>query len=680
MLIRDLTINNFGIYGGTHTFRLNPNSGEDEKSLVLFIGKNGVGKTTLVETLKLVLWGSISVRDKLSQKKYEEYLASKLHQPKGTSKSAEEASISIIFDYVRLGEKNQYVVKRSWKKTSSGVNESILIIENEQELDQLDYKEKELFLRDLFPPGYKDLFFFDGEKLNMFDRDDSTSILSGTIRSLLGLETVDQLQEDISYYLKEESKNQNFGEITTQLENVEDRIKELLDKQLEVKTKIRELNEEKKEINQELIPEKESQISKHGRWDQSKLEKIKKNKNKLEEKIENLQKQLIEQCNGLIPFAVTPRYLDKLKEQLKQEKNYKTWSISEDLINKQVDLFESKETLIKLKEETDTSSESELQDILNILKQDILKTLPEKPLEESELTHHLSDEEHEKFMSWIRASKSKIPSEFNKIAQKVIKTRSKLSDLEEELSWSANEEFSQPLFEELGQLNQRLGKINSKIEEFRSKEEDIEGKIDYHKKRRDNLEEKLKDKGKLSQSIQLAHKSKELLEEYAEELKNEKLSQLGDLIVNKFNLLCRKELIFDSVKIDPNDFAITLLKNETKFDKNSLSAGEKQILSLSILWALYDISKLPAPIIVDTPLSRLDTVHRKNLTEHFFSKATHQMLILGTDEEINKMVTDKLTNYISHMYDMQFNPSKGSTEKTKINGQEIEEHLIPVEA
>lgn len=283
-------------------------------------------------------------------------------------------------------------------------------------------------------------------------------------------------------------------------------------------------------------------------------------------------------------------------------------------------------------------------------------------------------------VSWIRNAKSKVSPEFKKVANKLSTARKELSHLEEELSWSANEEFSQPLFEELGQLNQQVGEINSNISELHTEKEEIESKIEYHIKRRNNLEEKLKDKGKLSDNIGLAHKSKELLEEYAEKLKDKKLSELGDLIVNKFNLLCRKEIIFDSVIIDPDDFSITLYKDQDQFDKNSLSAGEKQILSLSILWALYDISKLPAPIIVDTPLSRLDTVHRKNLTEHFFSKATHQMLILGTDEEISKMVTHELTDYISHMYDMEFDPSKGSSDKTKLHGDEINEQLTPVEA
>ena len=48
MLIRDLTIHNFGIYGGTHTFRLNPSPTKEEQNLILFIGKNGVGKTTTI--------------------------------------------------------------------------------------------------------------------------------------------------------------------------------------------------------------------------------------------------------------------------------------------------------------------------------------------------------------------------------------------------------------------------------------------------------------------------------------------------------------------------------------------------------------------------------------------------------------------------------------------------------
>ncbi|MBU1802636.1 MAG: hypothetical protein KKA97_10455, partial [Actinobacteria bacterium] len=50
MILRSVTFTDFGVYGGTQTLDLAPDAdGDYDRPIVLFRGKNGVGKTTLVE-------------------------------------------------------------------------------------------------------------------------------------------------------------------------------------------------------------------------------------------------------------------------------------------------------------------------------------------------------------------------------------------------------------------------------------------------------------------------------------------------------------------------------------------------------------------------------------------------------------------------------------------------------
>ena len=65
-----------------------------------------------------------------------------------------------------------------------------------------------------------------------------------------------------------------------------------------------------------------------------------------------------------------------------------------------------------------------------------------------------------------------------------------------------------------------------------------------------------------------------------------------------------------------------------------LSAGERQILAISILWSLSELSKTNIPVIIDTPLGRLDSKHRNQLITKYFPEAGPQTIILSTDEEI----------------------------------------------
>ena len=48
------------------------------------------------------------------------------------------------------------------------------------------------------------------------------------------------------------------------------------------------------------------------------------------------------------------------------------------------------------------------------------------------------------------------------------------------------------------------------------------------------------------------------------------------------------------------------------------------------------------PIIIDTPLSRLDSAHRDNIVNNYFPNAGEQVIILSTDTEIDKDYYRKL--------------------------------------
>jgi len=385
---------------------------------------------------------------------------------------------------------------------------------------------------------------------------------------------------------------------------------------------------------------------------------------------------LIDQCNGLLPLATTPRYLNKLSNQLEKEKEYRIWSISKDVVDRQNRLLEENKFKESLKK---TAGNSNLLDeFLKEVRNQITKALPNQPLKEEEILHNFSSEDQTILESWIQASLTEVPNNFKSVANQLVKAKEQMSKLENSLSWTADDDMAKPLFEELANYNQRIGEIETRSNSLIEKENEIEGLIQFHAVRRQNIEEKIKEKSSVSERLQLAQDTKELLQEYSKNLQKEKLEEVGQLITEKFNLLCRKDAMFDSVTVAHDDFSITLNKNESKFNKKSLSAGEKQLLSLSILWALYDISGLPAPIIIDTPLSRLDSVHRSNLTKHFFSKAAQQMLILGTDDEIDQMITKELSEHVSHLYEMSFDSITGSTKQIKYDSEDIQQYLTPL--
>ena len=92
-----------------------------------------------------------------------------------------------------------------------------------------------------------------------------------------------------------------------------------------------------------------------------------------------------------------------------------------------------------------------------------------------------------------------------------------------------------------------------------------------------------------------------------------------------------------------------------------LSAGERQLLAVSMLWGLGQAAGRPLPVVIDTPLSRLDSSHRRHLVERYFPRASHQVLLLSTDEEIDEELFEALSPTIGHMYHLTHDDAIGAT-------------------
>ena len=94
------------------------------------------------------------------------------------------------------------------------------------------------------------------------------------------------------------------------------------------------------------------------------------------------------------------------------------------------------------------------------------------------------------------------------------------------------------------------------------------------------------------------------------------------------------------------------------------SAGEQQIFYMALYQAMAEIRTAEIPFVIDTPLARIDSVHRKNIIKNFFSKLPGQVLILSTDEEIDTASMSLLHNRLSDCYLIE-NQEDGTTKIAK---------------
>ena len=141
------------------------------------------------------------------------------------------------------------------------------------------------------------------------------------------------------------------------------------------------------------------------------------------------------------------------------------------------------------------------------------------------------------------------------------------------------------------------------------------------------------------------------LAEFKERLLRENLGRLEVTILKSFQELIRKRQLVSGIQIDPNTYQISVLHvGGQVVPAHNLSAGERQLLSVATLWALGKASERHLPVVIDTPLSRLDSKHRGTLVGGYFPKASHQVILLSTDEEFVGDYYQRLKPFIGREY------------------------------
>ena len=163
-------------------------------------------------------------------------------------------------------------------------------------------------------------------------------------------------------------------------------------------------------------------------------------------------------------------------------------------------------------------------------------------------------------------------------------------------------------------------------------------------------------------TIRYSNMAMHILEEYMVELQNRKTGVLADTITSCYKELANKKNLIDAIEMDAKTLDLRYLTIEGKeIPKDSLSAGEKQLMVIAILWALAKCSKKKLPVIIDTPLSRLDSLHRTALITTYFPHASEQTIILSTDSEIDGNYYQLMEQNVGDEFTLIYNEKTRST-------------------
>ena len=649
MIFENLLINNFGVYSGKQNFDL---STKEKKPVILIGALNGSGKTTFLQAIDFVLYGKFSNFFYSQKLSYENFLKKNINK----NNYDEGAQVELIFFRKYKGKNEKFKISRNWKAIGKKIKEEFFVFIDDV-YDEDITKDWDNFVDQILPSRVASLFFFDGEKIEQLaDLEQSKGVLKKAINSLLGLEIVDQLNIDVDEFqkrsvlqLKTDDEKKNINKLKKEVDGFEDRIKEIDESIVKVEDELAKKAYDIRELNVEL--------SQKGISYYEKKQEYEKELQVIDEKRNEISDELVKLASGDLPLLVVKKELAVMVEQSKSllENQNKT-----DSQKKNNDLIESISSFV-LKNSKDDKftknfekfvSDKKINETTILDNENLLPNLNYQDLN-SLLNHNLDNAEKDikKKINTI----NKLEEEYEKISQLInkIPTDDEIKPLINKLKEHKKDEAKLTtkkniLDEQRGQINGPLIKIN------------IELKKEYEKKTSQDLVN-LDKKRFVDYSVRI----KDVLSTFHVKALDFHIKRLEKLILECFKSLHRKKDFIKSIKIDTSTFDLQIFEaKNVQVDTDILSAGERQLLAVAILWGLAKASSSAAPTVIDTPLGRLDSEHRLNLVEQYFPTASKQVILLSTDEEINQKYHKYMKPYLARSYKIEYDEKINGSKST----------------
>ncbi len=657
MILQQLILRNFGVYAGEHVFDLSPARRRNRPApIILFGGINGGGKTTILDAIQLVLYGNRARCSKRGTRPYDEFLAASINH--GAS-LADGAAIELAFRFAAEGEEHLYDVTRSWSVAGDTVREKVEVSKDGQPDGWLSDNWHQV-VEELIPFGIAQLCFFDAEKIRFLAEDEtSAEALGVAIKSLLGLDLAERLIADATSLEGRLAKRLRRSPDMEQVQRLEADLATL-------QAKIEVLHQEKGAVENprlqatQRLQKVEEQFARTGGKLWVQREEQQRRRGELEFQLRDCEQRLVALSAGELPLALVADLLRDVRAQAHTETAGKEIEIVARLLTERdeivVDLLKGE----KIKTATIGRVET------------FLQADRAKRAAGAEASHRLmlSDTGREMLDHLVSRGLTERSQAAAQLLTEFDQARRELEQVQRSLTATPDEESIRDVSLELKNaagdlavLNQQVERLTGQLTDLRREYGEVE--LQLTRLRRKVVDEQIRteEHGRVAGLLQ---RTQQTMQEFLRLATRRKIDRLSELVTDSFRYLLRKKTLLARVVIDPCTFAITLVdKAGRRVSKDRLSEGEKQIFAISVLWGLSRASARPLPAIIDTPMARLDVEHRNQLVERYFPHASHQVIILSTDTEIERSYFARLRPHVARAYLLSFDEATQATVPTE---------------
>ncbi|MCH2050130.1 MAG: DNA sulfur modification protein DndD [Trichodesmium sp. ALOHA_ZT_67] len=656
MIFLELVLQNFGPYFGKQTINLRPTLSDRPCPIILFGGMNGGGKTTLLDAIRLALYGhraQCSTRGNLT---YGDFLSQCVNR---NTPPTEKTRIELAFEHIQDDQIVEYRIVRTWEKNPKDGKDTLGILDGEWP-DYYLANTWDEYIENLLPLGISNLFLFDGEQVKeLAELETPPPLVVDAIQSLLGLELAERLAADLDILVTRKKKQLSKTKEIANLEEIEQKINQqktdlevIKDKKIDLEKKLKKSQQKQKKAMRKFVSEGGKIAA-----ERSQLEQELKD---TELDVDNARQEMVELAGGALPIALISPLLEQASSQgdleiLRHEAEIALDAFQERdkrLLNYLDDLSISTDKISKIEEFLNQENLT-LKDDINQVNEPWLSADEETLI----LLENLLRYEIEDSLKSARESLTRLKD-----------FEVEIDILEKQLAAAAPPEAYEILATTLQESQTELARAEVAYENSKRDSKKLEDAITQTKKELLSYTDETIERHNIQHIINSSAKVKQTLQLFKHKLTLKKLNKLEREVTECFRYLLHKSDLVHRVAIDTDNFTLFLYNNQGQLvPKNRISAGEKQLLAISFLWGLARVSGRRLPVAIDTPLGRLDSSHRQNLVERYFPAASHQVILFSTDTEISKSEVENLRNLeaIANEYLLKYDAKKNQTNLKK---------------
>ncbi|CAM5243494.1 DNA sulfur modification protein DndD [Streptomyces narbonensis] len=647
MLLRKIILEEFGAYRGKQSLDLTV---KKDKPIILIGGLNGCGKTTLLDAIQLALYGPRARCSGRGSKAYDTYLRESINRQHDPARGS---AVTLEFTVTVDGKEHYYKVVRSWRISGKTLKEFLNVFVDEEYDDakparfaQPDTKFSKMLsegwadhVEDLLPLEVASLSFFDGEKIeSLADPERAASVIESAVHSLLGVSTVQQLRTDL---LALQRRQKLSDEEQHLMDNIHAQEKERDAVQAELETAVQGLAQRKTELGKakRTLETLEREFEKEGGGLFERRIEIEQDRKRASERLAELRASLNQIAAGPLPLLMMSSQLREVHEQAKREQSAaeagQVLNVLEERDQWLLDFLpeDARDAVVrKLEEDRTKRSKS------TALKVDF--GLPHDALAQLTVLDEVLVRDKTRATELLALTAT--------AAEELDQLDRQLAGVPEQSRVEAIQLAREEQLQDFAQIQAAVARDTERITELKRRREHVTAALE--RAHNDFVRTKVKAE-EVERIIKYSEKARGTLERFGEALLQRHISRLEVAMLQSFKELMRKQGLVQDLRIDTDKFTLALTDSEgAPIDPGRLSAGERQLLAVSLLWGLMKVAGNRLPSVIDTPLGRLDSRHREHLVDRYFPHASEQVLLLSTDEEIDEYLLGRLKRSVAHTY------------------------------